>query len=274
MSFESPQSTSAFREPDIKAALIDYLFERGRLKNSVLINEMVIANWSRRVDLVVANGTLNAFEIKSDFDSLRRLDGQLDAYLARFDKVTVVCAPKFTRAVIEKTPPSVEVLESLATKNKFAFKLVRRGVSHPVTNKHILLGYLLKTELLDLLRSNDVIVSTNLDRRAMEDAALVLSLRVIRTFVLEAIKLRYTQTSSAFLNARMDQLVTRRHHLRFLRKVRAPSPAAEHQEVPYDLRNLRPAFEVNWDAILRKYNCDPPDDMPGLVYKRKRTNAV
>jgi len=95
-------------EGDIKAAVIDRLFASAALSDAVLINEMVIANWSRRADLVVANGKLHAFEIKSDFDSLRRLQGQVETYLSRFDKVTVVCTPKFAQLVRDCTESRVE----------------------------------------------------------------------------------------------------------------------------------------------------------------------
>ncbi|MBX9303413.1 sce7726 family protein, partial [Serratia marcescens] len=101
------------REQDVKIAFIGWLYKKGLLDDATIINEMVVANWSRRADLAVANGHLQAFEIKSDFDSLKRLDGQLEIFTSRFEKVTVVCAPKFTYEVKKKVTPEVGVIEYL-----------------------------------------------------------------------------------------------------------------------------------------------------------------
>lgn len=44
-------------------------------------------------DVVVANGTTTAYEIKTEFDTCRRLASQTDDYLKAFDKVYVVTHP-------------------------------------------------------------------------------------------------------------------------------------------------------------------------------------
>lgn len=88
---------SEFRgEVRLKAAIIDRLFDRAHIDDdAVLISEMTVANWSRRADVVLANGCLWAFEVKSELDSLSRLPGQLDTFTTHFEKVCVVCAPRF-----------------------------------------------------------------------------------------------------------------------------------------------------------------------------------
>lgn len=74
------------REQEVKIALINWLYINGHLNDATIINEMVVANWARRADLAVANGNLHAFEIKSDFDSLKRLEGQLSTFSSRFEQ--------------------------------------------------------------------------------------------------------------------------------------------------------------------------------------------
>lgn len=82
-------------EVRLKAAIIDRLFDRAHVDDdAVLISEMTVANWSRRADVVLANGSLWAFEVKSELDSLTRLPGQLETFTAHFEKVCVVCAPR------------------------------------------------------------------------------------------------------------------------------------------------------------------------------------
>lgn len=79
--------------------------------NTEFLAELPIANFSRRVDLVMANGSLSGFEIKSEQDTLKRLNGQLDTYTQYFERVTVVCATKHLNSVINSTPIDVGIWE-------------------------------------------------------------------------------------------------------------------------------------------------------------------
>lgn len=94
------------------ASIRSFLIERLRLienANSAFINEFFISNFSRRADLVVANGFLSAFEIKSASDNIVRLPGQLDAYCRYFEKVTVICSERHLKSVLDIAPVSVGV---------------------------------------------------------------------------------------------------------------------------------------------------------------------
>lgn len=86
-------------EARLKAAVIDKLYSRSHVDHdSVLISEMVVDNWSRRADVVLANGKLWCFEIKSELDSLVRLPGQIDTFSRSFEKLVIVVAAKFEAA--------------------------------------------------------------------------------------------------------------------------------------------------------------------------------
>lgn len=264
------------RESDIKAALIDRIEGKGLLQDAALINEMVVANWSRRVDLAVANGNLHAYEIKSDLDSLKRLDGQLDSYLARFDKVTVVCATKFTAEVLKRTPPSVEVLEVFYHGEQVEFRVARRGQLKPVKDKGILLSFLLKAELVDLLKQNFIAIDASSTRRALEIAADSLPLNTIRGYVLECLKSRYWATSEAFIQSRRQRDVVRtrvedlsklskvklQHHLQQSKSV---SGGADRSATAYREES---AVNIDWDRIMAAHE-RTPSDMPGYVLKRR-----
>lgn len=58
----------------------------------------------------MANGKLAAFEIKSERDTLERLEGQLGTYLRFFEQVTVVCAEKHVEAVKVHAPEAVGII--------------------------------------------------------------------------------------------------------------------------------------------------------------------
>ncbi|EHR2382131.1 sce7726 family protein [Salmonella enterica subsp. enterica serovar Newport] len=187
------------REQDVKVAFIDWLFRKGLLENATIVNEMVVANWSRRADLAVANGHLQAFEIKSDFDSLKRLDGQLETFTSRFEKVTVVCAPKFTYEISKKVTSDVGVIEYLNTNKGIRFKIVQRGRTAVLGNKKVYINFLLKKELQLLLIENGKKFLFESGREALERIAEQIPLSRIRPFVLEAIKKRYKETSDDYL---------------------------------------------------------------------------
>ncbi|MCA5974450.1 MULTISPECIES: sce7726 family protein [Pseudomonas] len=187
------------REHDIKMALIVRLHQKGMLDNAVLINEMVVAKWSRRADLALVNETLQAFEIKSDYDSLKRLDGQLATFNSRFEKVTVVCASKFTIEVLNKVPREVEVLEVSKNDDSVSFKIVQRGKTRNLKDKKILLSFLLKKEIRALLKGRTVSDVVDLNRELMEVECLKLPVSVIRNFVLCTVKSRYRETSNRLI---------------------------------------------------------------------------
>jgi hypothetical protein len=251
-------------EGDIKAAVIDKLFSAEALKDAVLINEMVVANWSRRADLVVANGKLHAFEIKSDLDSLRRLEGQLETYLHRFDKVTVVSTPKFVPLIKERTDLRVEIWCAAECEQGVGITVARRGIGSNVTNKRILCAYLLKVELVSLLSKQGHAASIEMPRNELEFLAEGLSIKCLRAFVLEALKRRYRATFDLFCKVRNES--TKPTDLINLSKLKS------RLEIPYEPRvwsdeRSDNAACLDLDKLARKFGPLPPD-MPTFVRKR------
>lgn len=62
------------------------------------------------VDLAVFNGTSTAYEIKTEFDSEKRLVTQTSSYLKAFERVYVVCHPNLAERCMRTTDPAVGVL--------------------------------------------------------------------------------------------------------------------------------------------------------------------
>ncbi len=251
-------------EGDIKAAVIDKLFSADALTDAVLINEMVVANWSRRADLVVANGKLHAFEIKSDLDSLRRLEGQLETYLHRFDKVTVVSTPKYISLIKESADPRVEIWCANECAQGVAITVARRGVSSNVTNKRILCAYLLKVELVSLLSKQGQVATIDMPRNELEIRAETLSIKCLRAFVLEALKRRYRDTFELFCKSRNES--TKPTDLVNLSKLKARLSAPIAPIVWSDERSVNAAW-LDLDKLAQKFGPLPPD-MPTFVRRR------
>ncbi|TOG98235.1 hypothetical protein CGI90_26305, partial [Vibrio parahaemolyticus] len=107
------QDQERLLESELKALTLNHMLAKGYLiETDVISNEYLLRSSSRRADMVISkNGELWAFEIKSEADSLSRLNGQVDAYLKYFDKVIVVSASKHVRNVMNSVPKEVAVWE-------------------------------------------------------------------------------------------------------------------------------------------------------------------
>ena len=85
-----------------------YLTGRHSLQNSFLTDELRSGN--SRADVVIVNGTSTVYEVKSKFDSLNRLEGQMNDYRKVFDRIYVVTTAEKTKAVFSKIDPVIGVI--------------------------------------------------------------------------------------------------------------------------------------------------------------------
>lgn len=81
-----------------------------------------------KADLVILNGTSTVYEIKSDRDSLARLDNQLANYRKVFAKIYVIAGESHVDDVLASTPIDVGVM-SLVRWNRI--RIVREAVERP-----------------------------------------------------------------------------------------------------------------------------------------------
>ncbi len=84
------------------------LLGRHSLNTSFMLSEFRVANC--KADTVVLNGTSNAYEIKTDYDSIDRLERQLQAYRRVFDRVHVVTSEKQLGKVMASVDGDVGVI--------------------------------------------------------------------------------------------------------------------------------------------------------------------
>lgn len=191
----SKSTKSRLLEVTIKTSLIEHLRQKKSIKsNTVVISEMPLDEFSRRVDLVFFDNDTQAFEIKSEADGLNRLEGQLETYLRFFDKVTVVSAQKHIEHVVRLAPSHVGVW---LVSGDGSFKIVRRGKKAVSTNKSNLLKMLRVSELSRLARSANI-SARKLSRPELVHALMDLPSVRIRAAMIDAVRIRYGKTSDAF----------------------------------------------------------------------------
>lgn len=89
-------SAAMSAEAKLKAAVVDRLFSSRIMDHdAVLVSELTVDNWAHRTDLVLANGRLWGFELKSERDSLARLPAQITSFSQHFEKFVLVVDEKF-----------------------------------------------------------------------------------------------------------------------------------------------------------------------------------
>jgi hypothetical protein len=92
-----------------KAALTHkILLGKHSLQTASMIHEFRVGDC--KADVAILNGTATVYEVKSERDSLTRLEHQIAAYVTVFAKVYVIAAESHIRAVANTVPDSVGIL--------------------------------------------------------------------------------------------------------------------------------------------------------------------
>ncbi len=92
-----------------KAALTHkILLGKHSLQTASMLNEFRVGEC--KADLAILNGTATVYEVKSERDSLARLERQVCAYAKVFARVYVIAAENHVDAVVACVPPDVGVM--------------------------------------------------------------------------------------------------------------------------------------------------------------------
>jgi hypothetical protein len=192
------------REAQIKAALIDRLFLDGFIDNeTVLISELPVASWSRRADLVLANGKILGFEIKSKFDSTARLAAQLEAYAGSFEGVSVVIDQKHVANVEKIASEAVGIFTIIDGPIKPTITMVRKPRVRALS-LDAAMRLMVVSDLRELLRSEGRALDRSYGRQRIEVEARTLPLQTIRNWAVNALKKRYAAYHGQFLSSREE----------------------------------------------------------------------
>ena len=145
-------SKRSLGDADVRPSLRTRLLaEAGAQLDTVVIEELGVCRGQVRIDLAVVNGTLHGYEIKSDRDSLRRLDAQIDYYSRVLDRATIVAGERPLRHVQNMVPRWWGVLRIHATAGGPQFKWVRRGRRNPSRDPRSLVELLWLEDAMSLL---------------------------------------------------------------------------------------------------------------------------
>ncbi|WP_445403255.1 sce7726 family protein [Acinetobacter vivianii] len=83
--------------------------------------------WGAIADVVVANGTTTAYEIKTEYDSFIRLDNQVNIYSKVFDHVNIVIPESKINALLKVVPENIGII---VLSDKFTLQNFRNSESN------------------------------------------------------------------------------------------------------------------------------------------------
>jgi len=135
------------------------LLGRYSMNTATLLNEFRVGE--SKADSVILNGISTCYEIKSEYDSLNRLEAQLSSYLKIFDKVNVVTTEAHLGKVEKIAPASVGILR--LGKNDVLTPIRPALLSSEPMDVDILMASLRRNEYLSLVKElcGQIPVSTN-----------------------------------------------------------------------------------------------------------------
>jgi hypothetical protein len=117
-----------------------------------IVPELGLWHGAARIDVAVVNGISHGFEIKSDRDTLSRLDAQMPAYNSIFDKVTLVVGRVHLVQAFQLVPEwwGIETV-GVTTDGSVAFNKIREAQDNPRQDVASIVRLLWRNEALDLL---------------------------------------------------------------------------------------------------------------------------
>ena len=155
---EMSNSSNARHADDLRTSLRIHL-EANWLKDScaTIIEELGLCQGEARVDLAVINSELQAFEIKSDRDDLRRLTTQADIYGRVFDRITLVCTDRHKAQAKSLIPAWWGILLVRGEDRSLTFKRERQGRRNPRLDLRALAQFLWLDAAVELLEKRQAI---------------------------------------------------------------------------------------------------------------------
>lgn len=143
-------------DSEIRSVLRSRLSRKYAYKSrTVFIEELGLCRGQVRVDISVVNGLLHGYEIKSDRDSLRRLNGQVDLYGKVFDRVTLVVGARHLTESLARVPGWWGILLVQRSANGLQLKTVRTPRSNPKKDPRALVELLWLDDAIALLEERD-----------------------------------------------------------------------------------------------------------------------
>jgi hypothetical protein len=129
---------------------------------TLVIDELGLKHGKCRADIAVMNGSFIGYEIKSEYDSLKRLDEQIQVYSNVFDRVTVVTSYTHLPSVSSKIPIWWGIIVAkIGPKGVINFKNIRGHKKNPRVDHYSVAQLLWHEEAKSLLLDQGISFSSS-----------------------------------------------------------------------------------------------------------------
>ena len=162
-------------------------------KNTLVIDELGLNHGKCRADIAVINGHLVGYEIKSNNDSLCRLEEQVKAYNAVFDKVFIVVGDRYINSIKNYIPEWWGVIASVrGLRGAVNFDIIREARTNKKIDPISIAQLLWRNEAEEILQQKKLPPQILRQPRAVLYEYLVDTLNIceLRKFVREYFKKR------------------------------------------------------------------------------------
>ncbi|HEY0010323.1 MAG TPA: sce7726 family protein [Candidatus Paceibacterota bacterium] len=145
------------RDRDFRSALKSNLSTKKFVLDDptcLILDELGLCQGSARIDVAVLNGQVHGYEIKSDLDTLERVDVQLSVYEKIFDRLTFVVGKKHLESVQLKIPAWCGITLIYAdAKGQPKVKPIRSAKVNKTVDPYSLVQLLWRDETINILRT-------------------------------------------------------------------------------------------------------------------------
>ncbi|MFC1782424.1 sce7726 family protein [Planctomycetota bacterium] len=126
-------------------------------KDTLVIDELGLNHGKCRADIAVVNGHLVGYEIKSNNDSLRRLERQVKSYNAVFDRVYIIVGDRYINMIQNYIPEFWGVILSVkGPRGAVNFVLIRNTRINKNVDPIFIAQLLWRDEAADILTKRKV----------------------------------------------------------------------------------------------------------------------
>ena len=162
-------------------------------ETTLVIDELGLNHGRCRADIAVVNGHLIGYEIKSDSDTLNRLEEQVKSYNAVFDKAFVIVGQRYAEVIMEHIPEWWGIiLSEKGSRGAIHFTGLRKAARNDGINPIFLARLLWRDEVAEVLRERGLPPRCLRQPRARlyEYLVSILDLQELRRIVRDRLKMR------------------------------------------------------------------------------------
>lgn len=162
-------------------------------KNTIVIDELGLNHGESRADIAVVNGLMIGYEIKSDSDSLYRLEEQIKSYNAIFDELNIIVGTRHIKNIHKHLPKWWGIIiADKGPRHAVKFDLYRKSSRNKKIKPISIARLLWRNEVIQLLKHKQISPKLLRQPRTFLYETLVdlVNTNELRKYVRETLKMR------------------------------------------------------------------------------------